>query len=127
MLMWAYCNKVRALTGLGKYLEASEEIEKAIKLNGPESKLTYIKEKLRFILDLEGQRLKGLNVKKKTLINDAEEAFGDKEYWFSLWASREIQKTDKEHIQANLLELESMTASFMFRPALAKAEQIKHL
>ena len=116
MLMWAYCNKARALAGLGKYFEALEEIEKAIKLNGPESKLSYIKEKLKCILDTEGQRLKGINVKKKTFIKDAEEAFGEKEYWFSLWASREILKTDKEHIQANLLELESMTALFHVPP-----------
>ena len=127
LLIWACCNKARALAGLGKYSEAMEEIERAIKVNGPESKLSYVKEKLRCILDIEGQRSKGINLKKKTIVNDAEEAFLEKEFWFSLWASREIIKTDKDNIQANLLELESMTALFMFRPALAKADQIKHL
>jgi tetratricopeptide (TPR) repeat protein len=116
MLMWAYSVKARALGGLGKYFEALEEIEKAIKLNGPESKLGYVKEKLKFILDTEGQRLKGIYLKKKTFINDAEEAFREKEYWFSLWASREILKTDKKHPKASLLELESMMASFQYRP-----------
>ena len=127
MLIWAYCNKARALTGLGKYFEALEEIDRSIKLNGPESKISYIKEKLKFIIDTEGQRLKGIYLKKKTLINDAEEAFREKEYWFSLWASREILNSNKENKQGNLLELESMTAFFQYRPALAKAEQIKHL
>ena len=127
MLMWAYCNKARALAGLGKYFEALEEIENAITLNGPESKLSYVKEKLKCILNTEGQKLKGIYLKRKTLINDAEEAFREKEYWFSLWASREILKIDKENPKASLLELESMTASFQYRPALARAEQIKHL
>jgi SpoVK/Ycf46/Vps4 family AAA+-type ATPase len=127
MLIWAYCNKSSALAGSGRYSEALEDIENAIKINGPEPRLDYLKEKLKFILDTEAHRLKGLYLKKKTLINDAEEAFREKEYWFSLWASREILNTDKEHVQANLLELESMTAFFQYRPALARAEQIKYL
>jgi SpoVK/Ycf46/Vps4 family AAA+-type ATPase len=127
MLMWAYCNKSRALAGLGKYFEAIEEIDKVINLFGTEPKLSLIKDKLKFIIDTESKRLKGVYSKKKTLINDAEEAFGEKEYWFSLWASREILKNDKDHLRANLLELESMSALFQFRPALAKAEHIKHL
>ena len=54
MIIWAYCNKARALAGLGKYFEALEEIENAISLNGSESKLNYVKEKLKFILNTEG-------------------------------------------------------------------------
>jgi SpoVK/Ycf46/Vps4 family AAA+-type ATPase/tetratricopeptide (TPR) repeat protein len=127
MLMWAYCNKARALAGLGRYFEALEEIDTVLKLFGQEPKLIFIKDKLKFILDTESKRLKGIYSKKKTLINDAEEAFGEKEYWFSLWASREILKSDNEHLRANLLEIESMTSLFQYRPALAKAENVKHL
>ncbi|MDR3666588.1 MAG: AAA family ATPase [Ignavibacteriaceae bacterium] len=127
MIMWAYCNKARALAGLGKYFEALEDIESVIKLFGTDPKLSFIKAKLKFIIDTEEKKLKGIYSKKKTLLNDAEEAFGEKEYWFSLWASREIVKSVKENPQANLLELESMSALFQFRPAIAKAEQVKHL
>jgi SpoVK/Ycf46/Vps4 family AAA+-type ATPase len=127
MLIWAHSNKSRALAGLGKYTEALEEIGKAIRLNQPDYKLTFVKEKLNFIINTESNVLKGFSLKKKTLIADSEEAFREKEYWYSLWVSKEIIKTDKENLSAILLELESMTALFQFRPALARAEQVKHL
>jgi SpoVK/Ycf46/Vps4 family AAA+-type ATPase len=125
MLMWAYVNKSRALAGSGRYTEALEEIENALKLNVPELKLFFIKDKLKFILNSEGKNLRGIISKKKPILTDAEEAFKEKEYWFSLWASKEIIKTDKDDIQANLLELESMAALFQFRPALTRAELVK--
>jgi SpoVK/Ycf46/Vps4 family AAA+-type ATPase/tetratricopeptide (TPR) repeat protein len=127
MLIWANLNKSRSLAGQGKYSEAFENIDAAIKINGSEPKLTFVKEKLKYILDSQENNFKSLFLKKKTLLNDAEYAFREKEYWFSLWAAKEILKTDKGNLQANLLEIESMASLFQFRPALAWAEQIKHL
>jgi SpoVK/Ycf46/Vps4 family AAA+-type ATPase len=126
-LIWAFCIKARALAGLGKYNEAMEEIEKTKFQNEFEPEPDAIRIKLRFILDTVKKELKGIPVKGNTLFYTAEEAFTEKEYWFSLWAAREIIKSDKENLKANFLELESMTAMFQFRPALAKAEQISHL
>jgi len=127
MLVWANLNKARCLAGLGKYSEALESIEKPIKINGADPKLNLIKEKIKYILDSGENNFKGFFQRKKTLLNEAEYAFREKEFWFSLWASKEILKTDKGNLQANLLEIESMTALFQFRPALKWAEQIKHL
>ena len=127
MLIWAKLNKARALAGLGKYADALDEIEKAIKVNGAEPNLTFVKEKIKYIFDFAENNFKGIFLRKKNLLNDAEEAFREKEYWFSLWAAKEILKSDKGNLHANLLEIESMTALFQFRPALTWAEQIKHL
>ena len=127
MLVWANLNKARSLAGMGKISEAFEQIEKTIKINGPEPKLIFVKEKIKYILDTEVNNFKGMFLRKKALLNDAEIAFREKEYWYSLWAAKEILKTDKGNLQANLLEIESMTALFQFRPALKWAEQIKHL
>lgn len=127
MLVWANLNKARSLAGLGKISEALEQIDKTIKINGPEPKLTFVKEKIKYIHDSEENNFKGIFLRKKTLLNDAENAFREKEFWFSLWAAKEILKTDKGNLQANLLEIESMTALFQFRPAFTWAEQIKHL
>ncbi|MDR3610728.1 MAG: AAA family ATPase [Ignavibacteriaceae bacterium] len=123
MVIWAYINKTRALAGLGRYQEALEVIDKAIKLNAPDLKPSFIKDKLIFVLNTEGR--KAVFPPKKPMINDAEEAFREKEYWFSLWAAREIIKSDHEHLQANLLEIESMCSLFQFRVAMTRAEQIK--
>jgi len=127
MLIWATQNKARSLAGLGRFSEALEEIDKSIKINGPDPKFSYVKERIKYVFDSQENNFKTLFLRKKTLLNDAEYAFREKEYWFSLWASKEILKTDKGNLQANLLEIESMAALFQFRPAFAWAEQIKHL
>lgn len=125
--VWGHLNKARALAGLNRFYEGHEEIEKAIRLNHKikEINLEQIKQWFRIILNNDTSR-KGFF--KKTLPEEAAAAFKEKEYWFSLWASREIMKSgnQKEYSEAQLLELETLTAMFQLRPALLKAEQIKN-
>jgi len=52
MLIWANLNKSRSLAGQGKYSEAFENIDAAIKINGSETKLTFVKEKINIFLIL---------------------------------------------------------------------------
>lgn len=61
-------------------------------------------------------------------MNEGEESFKEKEYWFSLWAARETLNSPSlkhEHNDAHLLELESLYAMFQMRNAFIKAESLK--
>lgn len=128
--LWGHLNKARALAGLNRFFEGLEEIEKAMRLNKDgEIKLEQIKEWFKIILNNDPKSFrKNFFIQKKTLIEEAICAFKEKEYWFSLWASREIIKSgnQKEYTEAQILELETMAAMFQFRPALVKAEQAKN-
>ena len=128
--VWGHINKARALAGLNRYFEGLEEIENAIRLsNDKDIKLEQIKEWFKIVLNSDPAYFRrNLFIPKKTLFEEAADAFREKEYWFSLWASREIlkSKNKKDYTEAQILELESMAAMFQLKPALAKAEQIKN-
>jgi SpoVK/Ycf46/Vps4 family AAA+-type ATPase len=126
---WAYLNKARSLAGLGRYFEGLEEVEKAIHADGGENlKLIIVRNWFRKTLGYEQSFFSELLQKKKTLLEDAEEALRQREYWFSLWAARETLNTPslkKEHNHANLIELEALLGMFQIKPALEKAEALK--
>jgi SpoVK/Ycf46/Vps4 family AAA+-type ATPase/tetratricopeptide (TPR) repeat protein len=128
-LSWAYLNKARSLAGLGRYFEGLEEVEKAIHADDGENlKLIVVRNWFRKTLGYEQSFFSELFQKKKTLLEDAEEALKQREFWFSLWAARETLNTPslkKEHSHANLIELEALLGMFRIKPALEKAEAVK--
>ena len=67
--------------------------------------------------------------KKRSNLIDGEDAFRQKEYWFSLWAARDTLNSpslSQEHDEANLLELDSLLLMFKIKEAYEKAETIKN-
>ncbi len=130
MLTWAHLNKARALGGLGRFFEGLEEIEKAISIDkGSNQKLNQVREWFRKALGYEGNFFNGIFNKKKSMISEAEEALKQKEYWFSIWAARNILDTpafNKDFNKAHLIELESLIGIFQTKMAFEKAEAIKN-
>ncbi|NUN08111.1 MAG: AAA family ATPase [Ignavibacteriaceae bacterium] len=131
-LAWAYHLKAKSLAGLGNYPEALKEFDLAIKADGGANKLFP---KLReWYRNASGQTqnsfLTKLKEKEKPsrLLEEAEEAFKAKEYWYVMWAVKRIladfSKAD-QHRQAKILELETMHALFQIKPAIIKAESLK--
>ncbi|MHB1686608.1 MAG: AAA family ATPase [Ignavibacteriaceae bacterium] len=129
LLTWAHLNKARALGGLGRFFEGLEEIEKAINIDkSSNQKLLQVREWFRKALDYDGSFFNGIFNKKRSMLPEGEEACKQKEFWFSLWAARNILDTpsfDNDHHQAHLLELESLLGIFQTRLALEKADAIK--
>ncbi|MCL5031570.1 MAG: AAA family ATPase [Bacteroidetes bacterium] len=129
LLAWAHLNKARALGGLGRFFEGLEEIEKAIEIDkGSTPKLIKVRDWFKKTLGYDEGFFSGIFTKKKSLINEGEESFKEKEYWFSLWAARETLNSPSlknEHTDAHLLELESLYAMFQMRNAYILAESLK--
>ena len=129
LLAWAHLNKARALGGLGRFFEGLEEIEKAIEIdNSNTPKLLKVRDWFRKTLGYDEGFFNGIFSKKKSLIIDAEEAFKEKEYWFSLWAAREILNSPslkREHSGAHILELDSLYSMFQMKNAFLLAESLK--
>ncbi len=128
-LAWAHLNKSRALGGLGRYFEGLEEIEKSIEIDkGVNTKLLKVREWFRKTLGYDEGFFNGIFSRKKSSMKEGEEAFKEKEFWFSLWAARDTLNTPslkQEHIDAHLLELESLVAMFQMKSAYLKAESLK--
>ncbi|MFO7447030.1 MAG: AAA family ATPase [Ignavibacteriaceae bacterium] len=128
-LSWAYLNKARSLAGLERYFEGLEETEKAIQTETEENeKLIEVRSWFRKTLGYDQSFFSELFQKTKSLLEDAEEALKQKEFWFSLWASRETLNNPslkKEHNHAYLIELESLLGMFQIKAALEKAEALK--
>ncbi len=127
-LSWAHHLKAKAHAGRAEYQEAYEEFELAIKADKGANKLFP---KLReWYKNAAGQGttfLSKLKKPEKPLIEEAEEAFKMKEFWYAIWAIRRIlnDPNQKEYYKrAKLLELETLYALFQLRPALMKAKAI---
>ncbi len=135
LIVWAHLNKARALAGLGRYFEGLEEIDRAIELDkldrtsgDDNKKLKQVRDWFKITLGYEEGFFGGLFNKKKSYIEEADEAFKQKEYWFSLWAARDILNSPsltKEHDRAHLLELDALLAMFQTVAAYEKAEHLK--
>lgn len=129
LLSWAHLNKARALAGMGRFFEGLEEIEKAIEIDTESNtKLTKVRYLLRRTLGYDEGFFSGIFSKRKSLLEDAEEAFKQKEFWFALWAARNILDSpslEKNHPRAHLVELEALLSTFQLRPAFEKANSIK--
>ncbi len=127
-IQWAYLNKARALAGLQRYFEGLEEIENALQLNTNENlfkKLSNVKELLKIVLGYDDDVFKVEKSEIKSLLPLAENAFKDKEFWFTLWAAKQIiinQNLSYEHHHAKLLEVEALAAMFQIRAAKVKIE-----
>ena len=130
LLSWAHLNKARTLAGMNRFFEALEEIEKVASADPEEnSRITKVKEFLRRSLGYGEGFLKGILQNEKSLLEDAEEAVKEKEYWFSLWAARNILQNPelkKDHPKAKLLELESLLGMFQVIPAFHKAREMEN-
>lgn len=136
-LAWAHHLKAKALAGLGKYKEALSEFELAVYEDKGTNKF-YPKLK-EWFSNAAGKSAPAkttfLNklVKKEPetntlLLDEAEEAFKMKEYWYCIWAIRQILDNpalESYHKKAKILELECMTSLFQIKPALMKAEKYK--
>ena len=113
-------SKARALAGLLKFDEAKGVLEKFIEEN------PSLKDSFQYLISLLEVILNKKN--NKSLFETAEEAFRYKEYWFSLWAAKEIINSPslkRMHKKAYLLELDSLFHLFRINEALLKAENLK--
>jgi SpoVK/Ycf46/Vps4 family AAA+-type ATPase len=122
----AHLIKARIMTSLKRFKEAEDSVNSALKINKTEE-AESIKE---FIRTSSGynQKIFGKSVSRKDLLlKSAEEAFHKKEYWFALWAVREVIKDRKYvplHKEASLLELECLLNTFHYKEAFETAERM---
>ncbi|MCX6150103.1 MAG: AAA family ATPase [Ignavibacteriales bacterium] len=131
LITWTYLNKARSLAGLGRFFEALEEIDKAISAD-PEknANLNNLKKWYKIAGGFDKDLVNGKSNKPVNLLDEAEEALKQKEFWFTLLATRKIldnPKQKKEHKKALLLELEAMFLMYQYRPALEKANGLKEM
>ncbi len=129
LLSWAHLNKARALAGLERYFEGLEEIDKAIEIDGEENKKLFsVREWFRRILGYGENFFSGIFNKKKSMLQEAEEALHQKEYWYTLWAARDCLNSpaqQDEHRHAHILELEALLGMFQLRTAEEHARNLK--
>ena len=129
LLSWAYLNKARTLAGMGRFFEALEEIENINETDTEENhKIDKVKEYLRRALGYSEGFLSGILEKKKSLMEEAEEALKEKEYWFSLWAAKNILQASssiKDYPKARLLELESLLECFRYATRFKRQRKLK--
>jgi SpoVK/Ycf46/Vps4 family AAA+-type ATPase len=119
-------SKIHTLAGLENYTEAIK-ILKAFQADNPPLSGNY--KYLESLLNLANGNEKAED-EKSSLPGLAEEAFKNKEYWFSFWAAKKISNSPslkKIHRQAHLMELDSLIYLFRIKDALARAENLKNL
>lgn len=130
LLSWTYLTLVHSFAGLRKFDDALNTLKIGCLIDQSKNKSWdklkgYIhKAKIYFTDD---NKLSAAKIKE--LLNDAQEALKDKEYWFALLASKKLlaQKIqDNEKDEAELIELESMFYLFQYKPAFNKAELLKN-
>ena len=130
LLPWAHLNKARTLACMNRFFEALEEIENVNETELEESsKIIKVKEFLRGTLGYGEGFLSGMFIKEKSLLEEAEDALKEKEYWFALWVAKntlESPAAKKDHPKAKLLELESLLGMFQLRYAFQKAKEIEN-
>ncbi len=129
LLSWTYITQARAFAGLKKFDEANRTLSLGLLIDGGENtewiniRKWFQKAKIYFNDDFIVTKS---NVKE--LIDDAKNAFKDKEYWFALFGVQKIledSKLRKEFHDIELFEIETMFHMFQYRPAFKKAEEIK--
>ncbi len=129
LISTAHLHKARALAGMGKYAEAIEEIELAIKSSGKnDENLVRIKNWLTKSIKFEDGKPGGIAKKKRSFLAEGREAYNLKEYWFSLWASEKTLSNlnlKNEHHQAKILKLQSLLAMFRIKEAYDSACSVK--
>lgn len=125
-ISWSHHLKAKALAGIGKFREAYDEFELAIKTDTSGNKEFP---KLREWYKKAAGLISTQDTKIDNLISQAESAFKAKEYWYVSWVMRTVQKDSTISADvlknAHLLELENMFALFQFKPGLNRAEQMK--
>ncbi len=125
-ISWAHHLKAKALAGIGKFREAYDEFESAIRTDKSGNKEFP---KLRDWYKKAAEITSVKDTRVEDLISEAESAFKAKEYWYVSWVLRKVQKdstvSNEVYKQALLLDLENMFALFQFRPGLTKAELLK--
>lgn len=130
MLTWKYLNVSRSLAGLGKFKESLEELNKIHAIDKTEkAKINQIKEWIKICKDYKPDTYFISRKDKITLLEEAEESFNKKEFWFTIWASEIIENNSllkKEKERASLLKLESLAATFQYRKAYEEASKLKN-
>lgn len=129
-ISWAHHLKAKCLAGLQKYSEALEEFEKAIETDdGSNPNLQKLRGWFRTAAGFKSTFITKLVSKEQSLLEEGNEAYKLKEYWYSLWVAQKILNDPEQkefHQDAQLLELETMYALFQIKPALLKAESIRN-
>ncbi len=117
-------SKARILAAQGKFREAIEILQNELDSNPElEASFTFLLSLIR-LADENGESSQG----GKSLLETAEEAFRYKEFWFSLFAARQVQKSDAlKDIKRKALftELDSLFHMFRLKDALDRAESVK--
>ena len=125
-LSWAHHLKAKALAGLKKYQIALEEFEYAIKTDKNQSKsLLRLRNWYRNAAGVQDISISKVRSKERSLIDDAEDAYKVKEFWYSLWAIKLILAggfSPEDKKRAYLLEIETLFALFQTKPAADKAK-----
>jgi SpoVK/Ycf46/Vps4 family AAA+-type ATPase len=124
-LSWAHHLKAKALAGSRYYGEALEEFELAIQTDRSRSKaLLRLREWYRNAAGVASTATK-TRIKERKLIEEAEDAFKVKEYWYTMWVIKKIVSDStkaEDHDRARLLEVETLFYLFQLKPAAEKAQ-----
>ena len=118
----------KILAALGKYKEASKSIDAALK-TGNDEETEYVSKLINLIGGYYQKIFAKSATRKDILYETAAEAFKKKEYWFSLWAAREIvvdRKYTGLHKKARMLEIDSLLNKMQYKEAYETAEKTKY-
>jgi SpoVK/Ycf46/Vps4 family AAA+-type ATPase len=122
----AHLIKTRIMASLQRFKEADESVDAALKSNHSDEAV-YVKELLDICSRYNQKIFSKSSSRKDLLLKRANEAFRKKEYWFALWAAREIIK-DRKYVsirkEASLLELEILNNTFHYKEAFENAERL---
>jgi SpoVK/Ycf46/Vps4 family AAA+-type ATPase/tetratricopeptide (TPR) repeat protein len=127
-LIWASHLKAKCLAGLGRFEEAMNVFQLAMRLDN-ESNPTYpiVFEWYKRVSGKKSQFLIKLLGKDSFWINEAEEAYNLKELWYTQWVIQKIlsdSSLNQYHQQARIIELETMYYLFQWDEALKKADSM---
>ncbi len=118
-------SKARVLAAEEKFDEAISILQNELKLN-PELEGSFAY--LLSLIHLAEENRKA-DKGDKHLLDTAEEAFRYKEYWFSLFAARQVQQSGElkeTKRKALFIELDSLFHMFRLKDALARADSVRN-
>ncbi len=130
-LAWAYLNKAKSLAGMGKFSDGKKSLELAILIDNKKNQ-NWVKSKEWYIIaeEIADGKIKVKQKIAQELIEKANEAIKNKDYWFALFISNQIldnPKITRARYDAEILNLEAMMHMYQVKLALKKAKEMEDL
>ncbi len=128
-LAWSYHNKAISLAGMERFTDAKKSLDLAILIDSKKNE-HWVKSKGWFTIaeEINNGKIKVKSRNARNLLDEANEAIKNKDYWFALFVTNEIldnTKITREKYDAELLNLEAMMHMNQVKLALKKAREME--